>query len=57
MSDQEIAAFLEDMTETIEEVAEQLPDHGEFVARLPAKTVTKSTEPRRHGFDLSYGRS
>jgi tryptophan halogenase len=58
VSDQELAAFLEDMTETIEEVAEQLPDHGEFVARLPAKTVTKPTETAPPiGFDLSYGRS
>jgi hypothetical protein len=35
-----------------------LPDHGEFVARLPAKTVTKPTETAPPiGFDLSYGRS
>ena len=58
VADEELAAFLDDMTETIADVAEQLPDHGEFVARLPPKTVMKPTETAPPvGFDLTYSRS
>jgi tryptophan halogenase len=33
---EEIVGFLDDIAETIAEVAETLPDHGDFVAKLPA---------------------
>jgi tryptophan halogenase len=32
--DEELTAFLSDIAETIEEVADTLPDHGDFVSRL-----------------------
>ncbi|NUT01050.1 MAG: tryptophan 7-halogenase [Sphingomonas sp.] len=41
---EEIVGFLDDMAEVIAEVAETLPDHGEFVSRLPASSA-QPTEP------------
>lgn len=35
---EEIVGFLDDIAETIAEVAETLPDHGDFVAKLPASS-------------------
>jgi len=36
--DEEIAGFLGEIAEVIADVAERMPDHGEFVARLPASS-------------------
>ena len=35
---EELVAFLGDIAEVIEDVAEKMPDHGEFVRRLPPST-------------------
>jgi tryptophan halogenase len=35
---EEIVAFLKDVEEVISDVAENMPDHGDFVSRLPAST-------------------
>ena len=35
---EEIVGFLNDMAEVIADVAETMPDHGEFVSRLPSST-------------------
>ena len=35
---EEIVGFLDDMAEIIADVAESLPDHGDFVSRLPSST-------------------
>jgi len=35
VSDEEIGEFLGDLAEVIEDVASKMPDHGEFVRRLP----------------------
>jgi tryptophan halogenase len=37
---EEIVGFLDDVAETIAEVAESLPDHAAFLSRLPASTPT-----------------
>ena len=36
---EEIVGFLEDVAEVIADVADKLPDHGEFVSRLPASSA------------------
>ena len=41
---EEIAGFLRDTAEVIEDVAESLPDHGEFVRKLPASTAHAKAE-------------
>ncbi|MCH8616126.1 tryptophan 7-halogenase [Sphingomonas sp. SM33] len=35
---EEIVSFLEDVADTIADVAEELPDHADFVSRLPTST-------------------
>ncbi|WP_223276440.1 hypothetical protein [Sphingomonas daechungensis] len=35
---EEIVGFLADIEETVAAVAEDMPDHGEFVSRLPPST-------------------
>jgi len=35
VADEELIGFLSDIAEVIEDVANELPDHGEFVSRLP----------------------
>ena len=35
---EEIVGFLDDMAEIIADVAESLPDHGDFISRLPSST-------------------
>ena len=41
---EEIVGFLEDVAEVVADVADKLPDHGEFVARLP-KSSTQPAAP------------
>jgi tryptophan halogenase len=38
VADEELASFLDDIAEVIEDVASKMPDHGEFVRRLPPST-------------------
>ncbi len=40
VSDDELTGFLADIEEVIEDVAEKMPDHGDFVRRLPPSTPT-----------------
>jgi tryptophan halogenase len=35
---EEVVGFLGDIEEVVADVAENMPDHGDFVARLPAST-------------------
>ena len=52
---EEIVGFLNDMAEIIADVAETLPDHGDFISRLPSSTpsaggggdVHADAQPRR----------
>jgi len=41
---EELVGFLEDVAEVVADVADKLPDHGEFVARLP-KSSTQPAAP------------
>lgn len=36
---EEIVGFLSDIAEVVADIADQLPDHGEFVSRLPASSA------------------
>lgn len=56
---EEIAGFLGDMAEVIEDVAESMPDHGEFVRRLPRSTAAASASTAvapNLSFNLKYER-
>ena len=44
VSDEDIASFLGDIAEVIEDVADKMPDHGEFVRNLPASTTAASSQ-------------
>jgi tryptophan halogenase len=57
--DEEIVGFLTDIAEVIEDVAEGLPDHGEFVGRLPRETPRQepsAAAPQSVNFTLRYTR-
>jgi tryptophan halogenase len=58
VKDEDLSAFLDDLAEVIADVADKLPDHGEFVARLPPSTPTavQPSAPASAAFPLSYGR-
>jgi tryptophan halogenase len=57
VSDEDLAHFLGDIADTIEEVADGLPDHGEFVRGLPSSsTVQSSTAAPTINFNLRYTR-
>jgi tryptophan halogenase len=55
---EELAGFLGDIAEVIEDVAEKMPDHGEFVRRLPPSSAeAHASAPQPHvSFALSYER-
>jgi tryptophan 7-halogenase len=59
---EEIAGFLGDMAEVIEDVAENMPDHGEFIRRLPpsnaagAARPAATVQPPSVSFALKYDR-
>ena len=56
---EEIARFLGDVAEVIEDVADDMLDHGEFLRRLPASTsavTSASASPPNVSFTLKYGR-
>jgi tryptophan halogenase len=55
--DEEIAGFLSDIAEVIEDVASDMPDHGEFVRSLPpSSAVQAASAPPEVRFTLAYGR-
>jgi predicted TPR repeat methyltransferase len=51
--DDDIVGFLGDLEEVIADVAKDLPDHGEFVRRLPSSTAAAPTSV---SFNLRYER-
>jgi tryptophan halogenase len=54
---EEVAGFLGDVAEVIEDVAAKMPDHGAFVRRLPASTPAATTAaPTSVSFTLKYER-
>jgi tryptophan halogenase len=57
VSDEDLTSFLADIEEVIEDVAEKMPDHDDFVRRLPASTPAASaiTTPAV-SFALKYER-
>jgi tryptophan halogenase len=59
LSDEELTGYLTDIAEVIEDVAEKMSDHGEFIARLPASSkIQAPAAAPRISFNLSqnYGR-
>jgi tryptophan halogenase len=50
---EELAGFLADVTEVIDDVAAKMPDHGAFVARLPSTTSPQSAAGPPAGFQLN----
>jgi tryptophan 7-halogenase len=44
VADEELGGFLNDIAEVIEDVAVKMPDHGDFVRRLPPSTVAASSQ-------------
>ncbi len=56
VDDDELAAFLDDIADTINEVADDMPDHGEFLTRLPPSTQPKAEPHQPISFNLSYAR-
>src|SRR3954462_7778642 len=55
VADEELTGFLKDLEEVIADVAEQMPDHGEFVARLPpSSTPQPAAQSPTISFALKY---
>jgi tryptophan halogenase len=50
--DEAISDFLTDIADVIEDVAKSLPDHGDFVARLPQSTPQAEAAPATPSFAL-----
>jgi tryptophan halogenase len=55
---EEITGFLGDIAEVIDDVADKLPDHGEFVRKLPPSSAPQpaTAAPPNVSFTLSYER-
>ena len=55
---EELVGFLNDLAEVIDDVSDKMPDHGEFVAKLPASSAPPSRPRslRRVNFALKYER-
>ena len=54
VSDDELVGFLNDIAEVNHEVADAMPDHGQFVASLPTSSAThQSTAEGAEAFDLA----
>ena len=54
VSDDELVAFLNDIAEVNHEVADGMPDHGAFVASLPASSAAQQADVERaEAFDLA----
>ena len=60
VADDELAGFLDDIAEVIADVAAKMPDHGEFVRRLPASSDaasrTQAASAPHLNFALRYDR-
>jgi tryptophan halogenase len=57
VSTDDLVGFLDDLEEVIEDVADRLPDHGEFVRRLPSSSARQpDSAPPNVSFALTYGR-
>jgi len=55
--DDALFGFLDDLDETIAEVAQNLPDHGEFVSHLrPSSDAFKASDGPPVSFTLKYER-
>ena len=55
---EELVGFLNDLAEVIDDVSDKMPDHGEFVAKLPPSSSTEG-RPRQSptvNFALKYER-
>ncbi|HEY1604884.1 MAG TPA: tryptophan halogenase family protein [Allosphingosinicella sp.] len=50
---EELAGFLGDVADVIDDVAAKMPDHGAFVAQLPRASVPQSGGGRSVGFQLN----
>ena len=57
VGDPELFEFLDDVADTIAEVAEGMPDHGEFVSRLPPSTTAQAAPQEAPvSFTMKYER-
>jgi hypothetical protein len=52
----EIDGFLSDINDVVEDVADKMPDHGEFVRRLPPHTAAAASAHPTVNFSLKYER-
>ena len=54
---EELVGFLNDLAEVIDDVSDKMPDHGEFVARLPASSAPQqAAQPPSVNFAIKYER-
>jgi tryptophan halogenase len=54
---EELVGFLKDLAEVIDDVSDEMPDHGDFVARLPASSAPQpAAQPPSVNFELKYER-
>jgi tryptophan halogenase len=44
VADEELGGFLSDIAEVVEDVAVKMPDHGDFIRRLPLSTEAASSQ-------------
>jgi tryptophan halogenase len=56
VSTEDLAGFLHDLDDVIEDVANRLPDHREFVSRLPSSSARQPDTAATVSFALTYGR-
>jgi tryptophan halogenase len=56
VADEELAGFLGDLAEVIEDAANRMPDHGEFVRGLPPSSQAQPEASPRTTFALRYER-
>ena len=57
VTDEEITGFLDDISEVVEDAAVRMPDHGDFVSRLPKSTPTQqAAQVPNVSFTLRYER-
>jgi tryptophan halogenase len=57
VSDADLFDYLADIADTIEDVANGLPDHGDFVRSLPKSTTTQKASMPNLNFKISYERA
>ena len=55
--DEDLLGFLSDLADVIDDVSDKMPDHGEFVSKLPASSAPQPAEqPSSVNFALKYER-